>query len=259
VKYGLLTILVLWTINLSLGQAVEKILLVSQERDEPPTKPAPAKYTLAFEINPDGDFIATQVKRDNKRRKLSEVATIEKERMDKIDGWNNVNKSNFTILDLGIDRKTIELTADDSGYKLNFELPDQIVLDVDSFHFCQNYKTTKSISTGGERISVTMLAKSQPPALFTFNSNDIGTGEFKLKEYIFCYSILNERIPDQFQHFNFFSKGKLSEIVVYYQKTVECEGFYYEEYADKNQLTDKERRMKEGWDFVRYMKQRVRQ
>lgn len=115
---------------------------------------------------------------------------------------------------------------------------------------------TKSLSTGGEAISIRMLAKALPTAQFTFHANDIGAGEFKLKEYIFCYTILNDRVPDEFPNFNFFSKEKLAEIVVYYQKTVECEGYYYQEFADRNQLTGKERRMKAGWNFPEYMKQR---
>lgn len=172
---------IIWSIHPSVGQDIEKILLVSQEGDEPPTKPGPSKYTMAFEINSDEDFIATQIKRDNKRRELSEVAKIEKERIDKIGEWDKVKKVNFTMVDLGIDRNTLELAAENSKYKLNFELPDQIVLDVDSFEFCQNYKMTESISTGGETMGVTMLAKSRPTAQFTFHSNDIGTGGFKLR------------------------------------------------------------------------------
>ena len=151
------------------------------------------------------------------------------------------------------------MAAANSDHKLTFELPDEIVLDVDSFQFCQNYKMIRSLSIGGETIGLAMIAKARPTGQFTFHANHIGTGVLKLKEYIFCYSILNERIPDEFPHFNFFSKEKLADIVVYYQKTVECEGYYYQEYADKNQLTGKERRMQVGWDFVEYMKQRVKQ
>lgn len=258
-RFVLLTILSLWSIYPSLGQGIEKILLVSDEGDEPPTKPGPSKYIMVFEIDSDKDFVATHIRRDNKRRKLSEVAKIERQRIDKVRGWEAAKKLNFTTLDLGIDRRTIASAAEHSDHKLTFELPDEILLDVDSFQFCQNYKMTKSVATGGEVINITMLAKSQPTAQFTFQSNDIGTGELKLKEYIFCYSILNGRIPDEFPHFSLFSRGKLADIVVYYQKTVECEGYYYQEYADKNQLSGRERRMKVGWNFVEYMKQRVKQ
>lgn len=257
-RFALLTILTLWSIHPSLGQGIEKILLVSEKADEPPTKPGPAKYTMEFDVNPDEHFIATQIKRDNKRRKLSDVAKIEKERINRIDEWHNVKKVNFTMRDLGIDQKTIELAAEDSNHKLNFELPDKMVLDVDSFQFCQNYKMTKSVSTGGEMISVMLLGESRPTTRFTFESSDIGVGEFKLKEYIFCYTILNDRISDEFPHFSFFSKEKLADIVVYYQKTVECEGYYYQEYVDRNQLAGKERRMKVGWDFVEYMRERAK-
>jgi hypothetical protein len=80
-------------------------------------------------------------------------------------------------------------------------------------------------------------------------------GPFNLKKYIFSYAILNGRIPDEFPHFNFFSAQNLADIVIYYQKTVECEGYYYMEYADKNRLTGEERRMMTGWNFVEYMRQ----
>src|SRR5690606_12150899 len=108
-RYGLFIVFTIWSIHPSFGQDIEEILLVSQDSDEPPTKPGPAKYDMAFEINSDGDFIATQIKKDNKRRKLSQVAKIEKERISKIGEWDNVKKVNFTMLDLGIDRKAIEL------------------------------------------------------------------------------------------------------------------------------------------------------
>ena len=63
---------IIWSIHPSVGQDIEKILLVSLAGDEPPTKSGPSKYTMTFEINSDEDFIATQIKRDNKRRELSE-------------------------------------------------------------------------------------------------------------------------------------------------------------------------------------------
>jgi hypothetical protein len=135
-RSALLTVITLWSIHPSLGQGIEKILVVSQAGDEPPTKPAPAKYTMAFEINPDEDFIATQFKRDNKRCKLSEAAKIEKRRIEQVGEWNAVKKVDFTPLDVGIDRKMIASAIENSDHKINFGLPDEIVLDVDSFHFC---------------------------------------------------------------------------------------------------------------------------
>jgi hypothetical protein len=129
-----------------------------------------AEYRIEYKINSDGDFIVAHLEKDNKRRKLREIEEIEKERIDNIRGWETLKKLKFTLLDLSIDQRTIELAAQNSNYKLNFALPDEIVLDVDSFDFCQNYKMTKSISTGGEKITVTMLSKSLPTAEFIFDS-----------------------------------------------------------------------------------------
>jgi hypothetical protein len=258
-RFRLLIIFTVWSIHPSLGQDIEKILVVWQEGDEPPTKPRPPKYTMAFEINSDGNFVATDMRKDNRRRKLRENMTIEGPRVNKVEHWEDTKEANFTLQDLGIERGSLGLDTQKSNYQLNFPIPHEIILNVDSFTFCQKYKMTKSVSTGGPEIIVTTVRKSTPTTQVVSHSYHIGRSELNLKEYILCYTILSERIPDEFPHFDFFSKEKLAEVVFYYQKTVECEGYYYQEYADKNQLTDKERRMKEGWDFVRYMEQRVRQ
>ena len=79
-------------------------------------KPEPVEYAMIFEINSDEDFIPTHIKRDKKKWKLREVAKIEKGRIDRIGEWDNVNKVNFTMLDLSIDRKTIESAAENSNH-----------------------------------------------------------------------------------------------------------------------------------------------
>jgi hypothetical protein len=103
--------LTLWTTNPCNGQDVEKIVDISREADEPPTKPGPAEYTMAMKLIPTKDFVATQIRRENRKSKLSEVAKIEKQRIDRIGEWDAVKKVDFTMLDLGIDRKTIESAA----------------------------------------------------------------------------------------------------------------------------------------------------
>ena len=116
---------------------------------------------------------------------------------------------------------------------------------------------TKSISTGGETLTVTLINKKGLKEEFIFDSDDIGKGRFKLEDYIFCYTLLLDKIPNEVPHYNFFSKDKLMDIVLYYQATVECEGYYYKEYTDKNpNMTSKDKRMRIGWNFVEYMGQR---
>jgi hypothetical protein len=91
---------------------------------------------------------------------------------------------------------------------------------------------------------------------FIFEDN-IKDEHFNLQDYILSYVLLADKIPDEIPSYGFFSRSKFMDIIMYYQKTVECEGFYYKEFTDKNpQFTAKDRRMMTGWDFVKYLKQR---
>jgi len=143
-----------------------------------------------------------------------------------------LNKRTFNQSDLGLDIKILKTAA--SSYKLNFDLPTDLIVSVDSFQFCQNYKMTKGISTGGERLTVTITYTDRQEREFIFNSNDIGEWNFNLRDYILCYTLLAEKLPNEVPGCSFFSKNKFIEIVLFYQRTVECEGYYYKEFTDKN-------------------------
>jgi hypothetical protein len=192
---------------------------------------------------------------NKKRKKLKNKIVIDKERVERVTQWRTTDKKSFNQSDLEFDITTLKTGTND--YKLNFGIPTDLVVSVDSFQFCQNYKMTNIISTGGETIAVTLLDNSGQKNEFIFDSNDIGERKFKLKDYILCYTLLKDKIPSEIPYYDFFSKGKLMEIILYYQKTVECEGYYYKEYTDKNpQMTSQEKRMMKGWDFVKYMGQK---
>lgn len=254
-KYGLLIILTLSTIFQSSGQELEYIVFTTQQIDEPPTKEGRPLYTIEYKRQVSGDFVASTYLENSRRLKLTDTITIDKEHAEKVKQWTEGNKSNFTQLDLGLNVKLLKNKTTD--YKLNFEIPDDLVVRVDSFQFCQTYKMTQTISTGGEIISVTLIYKSEKKDEFAFDSNDIGGGELRLKDYILCYALLKDKIPREIRNHDFFTADNLADILIYYQKTVECEGYYYKEYTDKNpKLTAKERRMMSGWDFVKYMGQR---
>lgn len=144
-----------------------------------------------------------------------------------------------------------------SNYELNFEIPTNLIVKIDSFQFCQPYKLTKTISTGGETLNVTFIFKTGAKQEFAFDSNDIGQGKFNLQHYILCDYLLTDKLPNDITGYWFFTKSKLADIVLYYQKTVECEGFYYKEFTDKNpDMAPRDKRMKTGWNFVQYMEQR---
>ena len=254
-KYGLLIILTLTTIFQSIGQDLEYIVFTTQQIDEPPTKEGRPLYTIEFKRQVNGNFVASTYLENSKKRKLADTITIDKELADKVKQWTESNKSSFNQIDLGLNTKSLKSRTSD--YKLNFEIPDDLIVRIDSFQFCQTYKMTQTISTGGEIIAVTLIYKSEKKDEFAFDSNDIGTGDLKLRDYILCYTLLKDRIPKEIRNHDFFTPDKLADILLYYQKTVECEGYYYKEYTDKNpKLTAKEKRTMTGWDFVKYMGQR---
>ena len=106
-------------------------------------------------------------------------------------------------------------------------------------------------------LTVTLIYNDGQKKEFIFDSNDIGAGSFNLGDYILCYTLLADKIPNEVPSYDFFSKSKFTDIAFHYQKTVECEGYYYKEFTDKNPtMTSKDKRMMTGWNFVEYMEQR---
>jgi len=251
-KCRLLFILTLLTIS-CFGQEFEKIIFTSQQADEPPTKQGRPKYTIEFLGQSSGDFVATDFHKDKKRKKLNRKVSIDKERIEKITEWEKSDKMFFGQSELGFDISALKLQ---SNYELNFDIPIDLTVNVDSFQFCRTYNHIKSITIGGQTLTVTLVPKSDQKVEFVF---DEGTKDdnFNLQDYFLCYKLLGNIIPDEVPSYGFFSKSNFMDIVLYYQKIVECEGFYYKEYTDKNpNMTAKDRRMKTGWNFIEYMGQR---
>lgn len=254
-KYLLLIILTILSFP-SIGQEIEKIIFTSQQADEPPTKQGRPKYTIEFNRQASGEFTTSDFSVDKKKKKLKDRVTIKKERIEKITNWRNLNKKTFSQSDLGLEIADLKLKT--NKYKLTFDIPSDLVIKIDSFQFCQTYQMTRTISTGGETFSVTLIEKEGQKQEIVFDSNDIGEKTFNIRDYILCYTLFADNIPSEVPSYDFFSKETFLDIILYYQKTVECEGYYYKEYTDKNpQLTAPERRMMKGWNFVDYMKQRT--
>lgn len=239
----------------SIGQEIEKIIFTSQQADEPPTKQGRPKYTIEFSRQASGEFTASAMSVDKKKRKLKDRVTIEKERIEKITDWRNLNKKTFSQSDLGLE--IADLKSKTNKYKLNFDIPSDLVIKIDSFQFCQTYQMTRTISTGGEIFTMTLIEKGGQKQEIVFDSNDIGEKTFNLRDYILCYTLFVDNIPTEVPSYDFFSKETFLDIILCYQKTVECEGFYYKEFTNENpQMTAKDKRMMKSWDFVEYLRQR---
>lgn len=253
-KYGLTIILTIWLITPSIGQ-LKEVIFFSQQADEPPTRQGRPTYSIRFKLTESGDFVASDYYENRTRRKLKSKATIDKATVEKALEWRRTNKNHFTPLELGFDVGS--LRARKSEYKLNFDIPSDLVVKVDSFHFCQAQKMMESFSTGGQLVTVSLTFPSVTDRDYTFRSDDIENGDFDIRNYIVFYILLGDKIPNEIPNYSFFSRDRFLDIMLYYQKTVECEGFYYKEYSDKNlQMTPQEKRTMTGWDFVKYMGQR---
>ena len=194
----------------SFGQDIKKIIFTSQQADEPPTKQGRPKYTIEFTGQAGGTLITSEFYEGKRRKKLKSKVTIDKGRVEKIAEWEKLDKRTFTQSDLGLDISTIKTQT--NNYKLNFDVPTDLIVSVDSFQFCQTYKMTKSISTGGETLAVTLINKAGHKQEFIFDSNDVGEGNFNLKDYILCYTLLTDKIPNEVPSYGRFSKDKLADI-----------------------------------------------
>jgi hypothetical protein len=253
-KRKLVIVLLLLNVIPSIGQDIEKIIFTSQQADEPPTKLGRSKYQIEFTKQKNGDLLATDYYENKRGIKLKGELIITREQIETFKQWMKEGKNRFALSDLSLDTVTLKTHA---GQQLNFEFPTNLVVVVDSFQFCQNYKLTKTISTGGEITTVTFVDNRGQREEINFDSGDIGEGKFKLKDYILCYSLLRDKIPHEIPYYTFFSKSKMIDIIFHYQKTIECEGYYYKEFTNQNpQMTSQEKRKMTGWDFVKYMEQR---
>lgn len=256
-RYLLLTILI-WLITFpSRGQDIEQVIVSSQEADEPPTKQGRSVYSIEFCINNSGDLIAENYQIKNSRKKLNQKIVIESQRIQVYNSWRKADKKEFEFSQLGVSHQLIDSKLKEADLKLGIDLAKEMVIRADSFDFCQSYKMTKTIFTGGYKLEVSVAEKSGDKQIYRFDSNDIGEGKFNLKDYLYVYQVLSNKLPEEFPHYNLFTKQRLAEILVYYLKTIECEGYHYKEFTKKNpDRTPQENRMMKGWNFAEYMEQK---
>lgn len=241
----------------ALGQEIEKITFSSKGFDEPPTKPGKPELKVEYVKDESGNYVAKHYFQNKKKIKLKTPISIEKERISLFQEWKTQNSNEFYPSDLGIDHNLIGKKAEEKNFKLNFPIPDKVLIQIDSFNLCQNWKMTKSFSTGGHKLRVTLKYQTGESNNFEFGEDDLGIGRFDMKGFIYSYHILTDRIPEQVHQYDFFTKESFAEIMLDYLKTIECEGFYYNEFKINNpERTPAENRMRQGWDFLEYMKMR---
>ncbi|WP_111670041.1 hypothetical protein [Algoriphagus litoralis] len=123
-------------LSTALGQEIEKITFSSKGFEEPPTKQRKPELKVEYIKAELGNYIAKHYFIDKKRKKLKDPISIEKERISQFEEWKIQKNNEFKSSDLGIDQNLIRNKAEEKDVKLNFPIPDKVLIRIDSFNFC---------------------------------------------------------------------------------------------------------------------------
>lgn len=243
--------------TMAFGQTIQSITLEMQQDNEPPTIPGPALYRIDFQKSATGDFIATRYFENRKKKKLATQVVLEKDRVAKVFQWIQQNQQQFPLAEMGVTRAELVEQSKEKNYYLSFDIPDDSLIRVDSFAFCQNYQMKHVLSTGGSRIKYSLVDDLGKETSFEIESLIHWNKHLNLQHYLFGYQLLNGKIPAVFSNLNLFSKSFVLEVLGFYFQMLECEGYYFKEFKGKYpKRTVAENNTKAGWNFVEYMKQR---
>ncbi|WP_044200856.1 hypothetical protein [Flammeovirga sp. OC4] len=127
---------------------------------------------------------------------------------------------------------------------------------IDSIKFCNKWD---ALSLKGEWIgSQSIIIKADTTVIFEYGYGDRKNRTFDLEGYLLTYPLFNEQLSCIISTERFgFTFTSLISILEYYNKTLECEEYYYAEFMKENpKRTRAENRMRIGWDFHQYLSQR---
>ena len=248
-RYGSM---MLFTINQSPTEQLQKIVLKYQKADEPPVVGGRPEYKMTFNLFQD-QLVTASFSVGKDRVSLEDTLSCSPSLVKTITEWAN-DKKEFSLKDLGLTRGPVGDSTVAKKYGLTFPMPDDLVVEIDSLSICKNYSLKQVISTGGNHITVSIIYDNHEEN-FVFD-NDNMLSDFDFKGYITCYAIFANVLTDEFPAYKFFSEETLYRLLYQYQKIVECEGYYYKEYTSKHpELSSRDRRMMKGWDFKKYLKE----
>ena len=245
------------------GQGVKEIIVESQRLNEPPTIPPPALYQIKFERTKKGDFKASAVQElldKSSEKTLKDDIVLSKEKVNQTNSWLSNNKSSFSFTDLNTDLQQINNAIVTHQLTLAEKIDEDFMVKVDSFNFCNSFDNRRTMVIGGAKLNVTLKLENGDNETFSFEAGDFGTEKFNLRDYLIFYPLLKDKIPIHNEASDFFNETQLLRVLLHYLDTIECEGFYYNEFISiYPERTPKENRMRVGWNFEEYMRNRKKQ
>ena len=253
-KKFLVIFIILSSSQIVLGQEVKSISVQVIHSDEPPTNHGPQMFEITFTSDEQNNLIANYYTDKYKRRKkvkLQKPILIQAQQVDKFNNWITLSKSDFLLTELGVDIS--ELGSANSPFKTEFEIKEEKIR-IDSFNTCTDWQFKRSFSTGGYSIKVYLVKNDSSTEILNYSSNDIGAYKFDIQSFLITQPLIQNKIPEAFGTRGFFERQSLIEILNYYYKVIECEGYYYNQFIEQDsERTKKENRMMIGWNFKEYM------
>jgi hypothetical protein len=256
-------LLLLFSTCCCFGQGVKEIVVTSQQANEPPSIPGPARHHVIFKQTKNGDFAVSAIEEHSKKVKtikLNGQIKIPRQKVDQTISWISSGKTAFSISDLQIDPQLINKKLEAHSLVFTESIDKSFVVKVDSFSLCSSFDTKRSISTGGTALTVTIKFEHAEEKSYKFHSSDFGTNRFNIQDYLTLYPLLNNKLPSDHLSADLFNEKVLVEVLHYYLKIIECEDYYYKEFVSKHpNRTPQENRAKAGWDFEGYMNNKNKQ
>ena len=120
-----------------LNSHLSKIVFTSQGFDEPRTKKGKPLLRIEYTKNDSGNFTATHYLENKKKRKLKTPITIDKERVTLFRDWRIKRLKTFKLSDFGLNDELIRERSINKNIKTSFGLPDNLLIQTDSFSYCQ--------------------------------------------------------------------------------------------------------------------------
>lgn len=140
---------------------------------------------------------------------------------------------------------------------MNFLTQGNILVQTDSFAFCQSNRILQRTMIGGFLSTIAMELNGNLKDSFKFESGDIGENTFDLLNYLYAYKLLKDKLPDKFPKARLFTEDSFKNNIAYYLQTIECEDYYYKEFVKLHpERTAKQNRMWDGWDYKQFLKYR---
>lgn len=240
------------TVRGDLDKHVTRIIIKYRKADEPPVVGGRPEYNLIFNLD-NSELVAATYSVGKDQISLEDTLRITPSLVKTAMEWAR-NKSKFSMDDLGLKRGQVGDSIAVIRYSLLLPIPTNLIVNIDSLSACKAYSMKQAVSTGGEYISVSIIDADHEEK-FEFDNDNLSS-EFDLKNYILCYALFSEILPEEFPVYEFFSEENLIHLINQYQKIVECEGYYYQEYVSKHpELNARDRRMMKGWDFKKYLQE----